>query len=171
MKHSLLSKVFALLIAGMCASCSSPGQSVQEIQNVEKMNTEALSIGIESGSKQRVAFYVVNNTPSDIQMLVWNTPFEKILSADIFTFTRDGERTEYLGRMVKRGTPSSDNYLKIPAGEKLSSSMDIADYYDVSEAGKYTVTFNLVQTDGVFMLNQETAVSIEVGTIDIIVGK
>ena len=83
MKKPFYTKLFAIVLAGFCASCSSPGLSVQEKLDVNIMSKEALSIGIESSDTQLIVFYVVNNTVSDIDMLTWNTPFEQVLAPPI----------------------------------------------------------------------------------------
>jgi len=169
MRQSVYSKIFAFVVAGLCASCSSPGQSVQNDLSKDKVDKKALSIGIESSDTQLIVFYVINNSASDINMLAWNTPFEKILSADIFLVKRGTEEMPYLGRQVKRSEPGSDDYLLISAGQKLVSEMDIAKYYGLSEAGEYTVALNLPQIDGATKLNQETVVDIEVPTMQVVV--
>jgi hypothetical protein len=171
MRQSLYAKIFAFVIAGLCVSCSSPGQSVQKNLDVDDMSKHALSVGIESGDSQLVVFYVTNNTTSDISMLTWSTPFEQTLSADMFLVTRDGKDMPYLGRKVKRSNPSASDYLIVPAGKKVESSMDIAKYYGLSEAGEYTVTINLPQIDGLIKLNQETAVSVDTATLNVVVNK
>jgi hypothetical protein len=171
MRQSLYAKIFALVVAGLCVSCSSSGQSVQKTLDVEDMSKQALSVGIESGDSQLVVFYVMNNTISDISMLTWNTPFEQTLSADIFLVTRDEKNIPYLGRKVKRSNPVASDYLIVPAGKKLESSMDIAKYYGLSEAGEYTVTINLPKIDGLTKLNQETDVSIDSATLHVVVKK
>jgi hypothetical protein len=171
MRNLFYSKIFALVFAGLCASCSSPGQSVQNTLDVEEMSKQALSVGIEGGDTQLVAFYVVNNTASDISMLTWNTPFEQTLSADIFLVTRGAKKMAYLGRKVKRSNPGSGDYLMVPAGEKLESAMDIEKYYDMTESGNYTVTIALPEIDGITRLNQETAVRIDSGVLNVVVSR
>lgn len=161
----------AVIVAGLLASCSSPGQSVQKTIAVEEMSTQALSVGIESGEALLVTFYVVNNTASDITMLTWNTPFESMLSADIFLVTRGDKAMPYLGRKVKRSNPDADDYLVIPAGQKIKSAMDIAKYYGLTEPGEYTLTINLPTIDGAAQLNQETVVTIETATLDVVIEK
>ncbi|MFT6877227.1 MAG: hypothetical protein ACJAZF_003356 [Granulosicoccus sp.] len=171
MWHSLYSKIFALALFGLCASCSSSGQSVQTTQDVEKISKQALSVGIESGEKKLVIFYVMNNTAADISMLTWNTPFEQTLSADIFLVTRGVIEMPYLGRKVKRSNPGSGDYLMVPAGQKLESAVDIAKYYDLSELGEYTVKIDLPQIDGLTKLNQETAVTIDSAKLQFVVSQ
>ena len=171
MKRSLYSRVSALLFAAICASCSSPGQTVQSSSLLDTMKRQDISVGIARGSSSLVTFYAVNNTDSDIRMLTWNTPFEKILSADIFLAFRDGEPLPYLGRKIKRSNPSTDDYLLIPAGQTIQSAMDIAKYYGIAEAGTYTVSINLPNIDGVAMLNQETATTVNTAVLHVVVGQ
>jgi hypothetical protein len=171
MRHLFYSKMFAIAFAGLGASCSSPGQSGQKTLDVEEMSKQAISVGIERGDTQLVTFYVVNNTASDISMLTWNTPFEQTLSADIFLVTRGAKEMPYLGRKVKRSNPASDDYLMVLAGQKLESAMDIAKYYDFTKSGNYAVTITLPVIDGLTRLNQETAVTIESGALNVVVSR
>lgn len=167
MRHFFYSKLFALVLIGLCASCSSSGQSVQNTADGEIMGIPALIVGIESADTPTIVFYVVNNTTSDIRMLTWNTPFEKILSADLFLVTHAGKDMPYLGRKVKRGNPGADDYLLIPAGKKLESAMDIGKYYGLVGLDVFTVAIKLPLEDGLSRLNQETAVAIETGTLTV----
>lgn len=171
MRRLLRFKVVALVFAVFCASCSSPGQSVQTALDVDDMNKQALSVGIEIGDTQFVTFYVVNNTSSAISMLIWNTPFEKTLSADIFLVTHGVKKMPYLGRKVKRSSPGSSDYLVVPAGQKLEAEMDITKYYGLTESGEYSVTIDLPQIDGLTRLNQETTVTVESGILIVLVSQ
>lgn len=171
MRRFLRKKVIALVLAVFCASCSSPGQSVQAALDVEEMNKQALSVGIEKGETQLVTFYVVNNTTSNISMLIWNTPFEKTLSTDMFLVTHGVTKLPYLGRKVKRSNPGSGDYLLVPAGQKLKAAMDITKYYGLTESGEYSVTINLPLIDGSTRLNQETTVTVESGALSVLVSQ
>jgi hypothetical protein len=113
----------------------------------------------------------MNNTTADISMLTWNTPFEQTLSADMFLVTHGVKKMPYLGRKVKRSNPGSSDYLMVPAGQKLESVMDIAKYYNLSEPGEYTVKIDLPQVDGLTKLNQETAVTIDLATLHVVVNQ
>jgi hypothetical protein len=59
MRRIFYSKIVALVLDGLCASCLSYGQSVQNTLDVEVLSKQALSVGIESGDTQLVFFYVV----------------------------------------------------------------------------------------------------------------
>ena len=73
-------------------------------------------------------------------LLLWNTPFEPTLSADAFEVTRDGEPVAYLGRLVKRATPPpEDAIVRLPPGETLERTLDLARHYALDEPGTYAV--------------------------------
>lgn len=169
MVNVFTSKTIVILLMTFCVSCSSSGQSVQPPTKLDETDAKTLRVGIQNTATQLVLFYVVNNTTSDITMLRWNTPFEKTLSADIFLVMRGEEKMSYLGRKVKRGNPDSDDYLLIPAGRKIESTIDIGKYYGLSEPGEYTVSINLPAIDGLSRFNQHTSVQIESGTANIVV--
>lgn len=170
-----------LVIVVLCASCSSASQTspkaIETDDNVDKLtstkaieaddsvNKQALTVGIENveGTELNTAairFYVTNNSSDDVRMLVWGTPFEQRLSADILQVSFQGEALPYLGRMVKRGEPVDQDYLLVPAGQRVDALLDISVSYGVSNAGEYNITLNLNEIEGVFMINQETPVDV-----------
>jgi len=129
------------------------------------MVKQALSVGIEMAEDSvpgvaSVLFYVNNNTNDDIRMLIWGTPFEQQLSADILSVTYNDQSLAYLGRMIKRGAPLEKDFINVPAGERLDSPIDLFTSYGVTGAGEYKVALNIVEIDGVAMINQETPVAL-----------
>ena len=167
--HAL--KVLSLMFVVACTSCSSANQSITQTVEVEKvMERSLLHVGIKTPAAPQqalsvISFYVENGTGQDAQLLTWNTPFEQRLSADIFAVTRNGEAMTYLGRMIKRGSPTAESYLPIATGEKLEALIDIADYYDVTSPGEYTVSLKIAQVAGVAQLNQESSVSVDESSV------
>lgn len=135
------------------------------------MQKTLLDVGVrkpdvsESVSSTVLQFFVVNNTSKDVDILIWGTPFEKRLSADIFTVSKNGVAMPYLGRLVKRGKPSPQDYMKIDAGATLQTYIDIASYYDMSASGQYTVQLKLAKDNGGSRLNQETTVALDDNTV------
>lgn len=169
-------KAFSFSMIMVCAACSSPGQSGQKTVDMEQaMYKTMLNVGIrkpaESVSSSVVQFYINNDTATDANLLVWGTPLEKRLSADIFTVSKNGVAMPYLGRMVKRGSPAAGDYTTINAGDSLETLIDIASYYDMSATGKYTVTLNLAKTGDASRLNQETTVSVDESTLILTIGQ
>ena len=81
-----------------------------------------------------------NASSEDAELLLWNTAFERVLSADVFRVSRDGEPVEYQGRLVKRAPPPGDDaVVRLAPGETLSRVVDLAPHYAVDVPGTYTV--------------------------------
>jgi len=164
------------MVRSLVAGCLVAGIAACSVTETVAMKTDIddqkLIAGIEpvatkddGGSSSELTFQVTNQSDTDIEMLVWNTPFEKMLSADIFMVERDGESVAYIGRKVKRGTPQPEHYLTVPAGERVEKTLDMATYYDMEQAGEYSIVFNPTSIDGVYQLNEETPIQLESATV------
>ena len=94
---------------------------------------------LTSDQSMQVLFFLENRTGQSIEVLPWNTPLERFISADIFAVTRSEERLPYAGRVVKRAAPSATDYLTIAAGEKREHVVTVSQAYDVREAGEYRI--------------------------------
>ena len=83
------------------------------------------------------------NTSSErVKFLVWGTPFEGRINADIFDVRlENGSPLPYMGRMYKRGKPNAGDYREIGAGKSISAVVDLYDAYDVSVAGDYSLQY------------------------------
>ncbi len=88
-----------------------------------------------------VLFSVTNNGAEAVELLKWNTPLEKILSADIFSVERDEEAVAYIGRTMKRASPGAGDFIVLDAGATTEALIDIARYYDTREPGTYEIRF------------------------------
>ena len=168
MTLNLLWKVLALLVLGACTACSSAGQSVEtQIEARENMATTWLNAGIKTPPdtdampQSVVTFYVSNTASTEVQVLIWNTPLENPLSADVFLVTKAGEPVPYTGRKVKRGKPLPEHYITLAAGETREVLVDIARYHDVTSPGPYSVTLKFPEIDGVSQLNQMTSARVD----------
>lgn len=85
---------------------------------------------------------VVNNSEKVLKILAWNTALEKTISANIFQVKHEKKTMTYLGRMVKRGKPTEDDYITLQKHEIRKVEIDLAQYYDMQEAGKYSITYH-----------------------------
>ena len=92
----------------------------------------------KSDEPVRVKFDLANREDQDLYILTWYTPLEGLIS-DCLRVERDGERLYYDGLLAKRGEPTRDNYLLVPARRKVSSVFDLNGAYDVSDPGNYSV--------------------------------
>ena len=93
-----------------------------------------------------VRFALHNASSRTLYALKWYTPREGVLG-DIFRVTRDGQELVYLGRLVKRGSPTASDYVKLDPGGSTSANVDIGPPYQIATAGAYAVAFRSVIHD------------------------
>lgn len=105
-----------------------------------------------------ITFDITNNDNETYQLLKWGTPLEKHFTVDCFKVQRDGVLVPYDGKFVKRGDPSSDNYIIIQPGQQFSETFDISETYAIDQVGNYTVTLNAAFFDAfAIQLNEKQA--------------
>lgn len=83
-----------------------------------------------------------NDSSQDIYLLSWQTPLENVRE-NIFDVQRDGRPVGYIGRLYKWATPKPSDYLRIPAGESVSSDVELSSVYDMSRTGEYTIRYRV----------------------------
>ena len=88
----------------------------------------------------RLVFALTNAGRAAIQVLNWQTPFEGI-RAPMFTVSRDAVELDYRGIMLKRAAPRAEDYFTLGPGERRQASVDLAQGWDVTTPGKYTVEY------------------------------
>lgn len=95
---------------------------------------------VVAGQPVEVLFRLRNPTARPLFVLKWNTPLEG-LRGDLFTVTRDGAEVPYRGPMLKRGDPSAEDYAQLAPGASVEANINLGLTYDVSQPGRYRVTF------------------------------
>ena len=118
----------SLLLASLAASAAVPLTAT-----VEPVLDKALN-----GSGQ-VRYTLTNNSDRAVVLLRWQTPLGDVTES-FFSVKRNGVEVAYTGRHVKRAAPSSADFMVLGAGESDSVVVDLARYYDMSEAGQYEVS-------------------------------
>lgn len=88
-----------------------------------------------------ITISITNDSNETTKVLTWNTPFETILSADIFQINNGKYTVPYLGRVVKRAAPTEADYTLLKAGEKRTTTVDLSKYYKMQVKGDYLVTY------------------------------
>lgn len=169
MRQFKASTFVSLVVALGCSACTASDKVSQVKAMQEASVKELLVAGVQVADdttvSSEITFYVSNNSNVAVRMLIWNTPLESELSADVFTVTLDGMPVAYQGRMVKRSSPSDKDYLIIPAHERVESQVDMAVYYAMSEPGEYQVRFTPATIDGQARLNEQTPVQLDATTL------
>jgi len=95
---------------------------------------------LQSAQPAQLVFTLINAGSDDVQVLNWQTPFEGV-KAPMFDIARDGTEVEYRGRMLKRGAPRKEDYFVLKRGERKQAQIDLADGWDTSAPGDYTMTY------------------------------
>jgi hypothetical protein len=109
--------------------------------------TLAVPAHLVAGQPVPLAMTLTNLTTGPLEFLRWNTPFEQHWAGPFVTLTRDGVALPYQGPMIKRADPAASQYLRLAPGESLSASLDLALPFDLSRAGRYRVTPDVVLAD------------------------
>ncbi len=115
---------------------------------------------LASGSAVHVRFTLTNTLSEGLFVLKWFTPLEG-LAGDIFRVEREGVELPYRGKMVKRGSPLSEDYVWIDAGGSISAEVDLAEGYDFSQAGQYTLQFRSPRLSHTAKTSAEQAASLD----------
>ena len=111
------------------------------------MNSAGLSISLEfdkrqykAKDRQNLRFSLKNESGQGMDVLTWNTPLDGF-NSNMFHVEHQGVRAVYLGRVVKRGLPKPEDYVRIEPGESVSAEVDLAEAYDIAKAGDYRVGY------------------------------
>lgn len=142
-KTILTSIVFALFLLTM-ANLSLKGQFMK----TEDVNCEIELIQDKyKASDQLLIKYSIHNTSNKtISLLKWNTPLEGI-NANIFNVINDDKQVRYIGKTIKRGVPSPDDYLTLEPDEVITVEINLGEAYDMSKSGDYSIQLNTILLD------------------------
>ncbi len=87
-----------------------------------------------------VRFSLENQGDRSVWVLRYQVPSDDI-DANLFEITLNGQPVEYLGPVVKRAEPISEDYFEIRAGARFSVVFDPSAVYDMTEQGDYSVSY------------------------------
>ena len=120
-----------------------------------------------SGESTQLRFTLVNESDARLYLLRWYTPLEGI-AGDIFLVKRNGQVLPYQGILASRMPPTPDDYVALDAGASVSVMVDLAEGYDLSEPGEYTVKFRSPVISHVARSEAEMSTTMEeLGTVQI----
>ena len=96
----------------------------------------------ENSENGTVVLNVKNNSKQDIEILKWNTPFEKTLSADVFNVNLNKKNNSYIGRAIKRAKPTNSDYRLLESGVSERIRINLSTYYEMKRKGTYSIEFD-----------------------------
>ncbi len=115
---------------------------------------------LPTGAVVNMRFTLANSSSEGLFVLKWFTPLEG-LAGDIFRVQQDGVELPYRGKLVKRGPPVSEDYVWLDAGGSISAEVDLAEGYDFSQAGQYTLQFRSPRLSHIAKKAEEQADSLD----------
>jgi peptidyl-Lys metalloendopeptidase len=100
--------------------------------------TTTVQIGQVTGNALTVRLTVRNTSSSAVDVLSRDLPQARESRA-VLAVTRDGVPVPYRGKLVKLAAPTAADYTRIPAGGSYAVTVNLADDYDLSRPGTFTV--------------------------------
>jgi len=99
-----------------------------------------------------VTVTVSNPTRHTVRLLKWFTPVEGV-EEPLFAVARNGEPVPYIGAHYKRPAVTGNDYISLKAGQSISHTVNLAEFYDLSQTGQYDLfyavaSFNLFDEKG-----------------------
>ena len=157
-KHRLRALLFALLAALLittAAGAAPKGGAVVSL-SVEQS-------AFDSSQDVLVTVTISNPTKHTVKVLRWLTPADGV-EEPLFAVMRDGEPVAYLGAHFKRPAATGKDYVSLKAGQSISSTVNLGEYYDLSQSGQYEISygvaaFNLFDEKGNAFKYRDTLVS------------
>lgn len=175
--------LFSLGVMPQASAGAASGRDVNGQQVERGVRDEALKVVLTldksryAASENPLATVTFTNTSNQtLRLLNWYLPATE-LEEDLFrvdTLTGAGpEPVAYLGAHYKRPAPTDNNFVRLNPGQSLTRTVDLAQWYDLSDSGDYRFQFEVeaLQLQGIqagmgrIITSNEVKVSIEGRTV------
>jgi peptidyl-Lys metalloendopeptidase len=93
-----------------------------------------------SGEDVLVTVTISNPHKHTVRVLKWFTAAEGV-EEPLFAVTRNGEPVAYTGAHYKRPPVTGKDYISLKAGQSISHTVNLSEYYDFSQTGQYEVFY------------------------------
>jgi peptidyl-Lys metalloendopeptidase len=139
---------------------SSSFASAQDTQKVKlKTAISTISSTFSEADPVTITFSIANVGGIQVKILKWFIPPSSIdadvLKGNFFSVKyaiQSGSQTSengrvasgtYIGALVKRATPTDEDFLVLKPGQRYTATFDLANYYAFSNGGVYTVVYDV----------------------------
>lgn len=102
------------------------------------------SVGVADDLVVKVNYH--NASAEDLYLPRWQTALQGV-EENLFDVRVDGRPVDYTGRLYKRGTPRAEDYVRIPAGETVSATVELSSVYDIARTGEYSIRYRAMIQD------------------------
>jgi len=99
----------------------------------------ALRASLSSSGAAQVTVTFINDQPDPVAFLKWDSPFDTLSGGRAFSVNASGVPVPYNGRVGKRGAPKKEDYMVIHSGDTISTSLDLAEYFNFPQTMNYEV--------------------------------
>jgi peptidyl-Lys metalloendopeptidase len=103
-------------------------------------NPLRISVNADANSAGSVQFKVTNTSNQAIKVPTWQLP-SGALDSDLFDVYRNGQKVDYVGKMIKRGPITDADFITLRAGETKLVNADLSAVYDMTSDGEYSIRF------------------------------
>src|SRR5262249_19074326 len=88
-----------------------------------------------------IAFTLQNQSEEPVQVLKWRTPLEGVKGA-IFDVRCDGRELRDQGPSIKRGSPTSADYVTLAGRSNVTATVNLSETYQFPATGSCQVRFS-----------------------------
>ncbi|HUS33440.1 MAG TPA: hypothetical protein VMZ53_33290, partial [Kofleriaceae bacterium] len=134
MRRTLLLAATTVILAIAASGCAfTPGSTSDDLE---------VELAMHPQSNATADVTITNVSDHDVQLLSWYLP-DAELQEPLFELSRDGQPVRYIGPIYKRAQPDASDYVTIAPGASLTRTVNLANFYDLSTTGNYTVAVTL----------------------------
>jgi hypothetical protein len=146
MKKQMIKTLRMLSAMSCCLSFSILAHhGTHEKQQQEQKNMIECQISmpqqVKLGESIPLTFKLTNVSDKALKILNWNTPFEGWFNRYL-KVTKEGQRVNYQGPMVKRFRPEESDYSALAAGQSKQATVNLAEGYEMTTSGTYLLSYS-----------------------------
>jgi hypothetical protein len=132
-------RILLLLTLSLHLACAQREVGVRALSANTTTPQAQISAAVK-GDDIEVKVTLVNCGSSPFALLKWNLPADGRLDAGMFEVSRDGKKVDYRGMEIKRAVSDAD-YVLLEPGRKYTTTIRLAQGYDIHPKGKYTIQY------------------------------